>query len=251
MPAVGKLPTSLPSRSTVTRLEISSTSARRWLTKTTAMPSAESLRTMSSSASVSDWVSDEVGSSMKMSLAFVTSARAIATIWRWAIGRCAEARRGRDRRPSRASIRSAVRRAWRDESTSRGRAPRLRSKPMFSATVISGNRARSCQMTSMPGSRAIAGRHSLRRATVEAHLGAGRRLVDAGDDLDQRALAAAVFAGDALHFAGQHFEADVVQRLHAAERSVTCSTWSKGTPGAGAIARHRRLRIRHRLALGK
>ena len=54
MPAVGKTPTSLPSRSTVTRLEISSTSASRWLTKTTAMPSAESVRTMSSRRSVSD-----------------------------------------------------------------------------------------------------------------------------------------------------------------------------------------------------
>ena len=32
-------------------------------------------------------------------------------------------------------------------STSRGRAPRLRSKAMFSATLISGNKARSCQIT--------------------------------------------------------------------------------------------------------
>ena len=41
MPAVGKTPTSRPSRSTVTRSQTSSTSASRWLTKTTAMPSAE------------------------------------------------------------------------------------------------------------------------------------------------------------------------------------------------------------------
>ncbi len=39
-------PTSEPSRSTVIRFDISSTSASRWETKTTATPDADRLRTM-------------------------------------------------------------------------------------------------------------------------------------------------------------------------------------------------------------
>ena len=105
-PAVGKTPTSLPSRSTVTRLEMSSTSASRWLTKTTAMPSAESVRTMASRWSVSDWVSEAVGSSMKMSFASPTSARAMATICRCAIAKVRSGASTSRSTPSRASSRS-------------------------------------------------------------------------------------------------------------------------------------------------
>ena len=46
---------------------------------------------------------------------------------------------------------------------------------------------------------------------------AGRRLVDAGDDLDQRALAAAVLAGEAMHFPAPDRKRHVVERAHAAE----------------------------------
>ena len=53
----------------MTRLQTSSTSASRWLTKTTAIPSADRRRTMTSSASVSAWLSEAVGSSMKTSVA--------------------------------------------------------------------------------------------------------------------------------------------------------------------------------------
>ena len=45
MPSVGKTPTSLPSRTTVTRSETSITSANLWLTKTTAIPCADRVRT--------------------------------------------------------------------------------------------------------------------------------------------------------------------------------------------------------------
>ncbi len=79
MPAASNTPTSRPSRKTVTRLDTSSTSASRWLTKTTATPDAESVRTTASRWSVSACVSEAVGSSMKMSFASIASARAIAT----------------------------------------------------------------------------------------------------------------------------------------------------------------------------
>ena len=89
---------------------------------------------------------------------------------------------------------------------------------MFSATVISGNSARSCQMTSMPAALAVAGDMVSIGLSGEGQLRARQGLVDAGNDLDQRALAAAIFAGDAVHFAGQNFEADILQRFDAAER---------------------------------
>ncbi len=50
-------------------------------------------------------------------------------------------------------------------------------------------------------------RHRFDPPAEIVHLGAGVGRVDAGDDLDQRALARAVLAGEAVHFAGQHFEA--------------------------------------------
>ena len=41
--------------------------------------------------------------------------------------------------------------------------------------------------------------------------------IDAGDDLDQRALAAAIFAGQTVNFAASDLEIDIIQRLHVAE----------------------------------
>ena len=61
------------------------------------------------------------------------------------------------------------------------------------------------------------GRHRLHELSGHFKLAALRRPVDAGDDLDQGALATAILAGDALHFAGQYFETDILQRLYAAE----------------------------------
>ena len=46
---------------------------------------------------------------------------------------------------------------------------------------------------------------------------AGRGLIDARDDLDERALAAAVLAGEAMHLPTADGERYVVERLHAAE----------------------------------
>ena len=42
-------------------------------------------------------------------------------------------------------------------------------------------------------------------------------LIDASDDLDQRALAASVLAGEAMHLPAADRERYIVERLHAAE----------------------------------
>ena len=60
-------------------------------------------------------------------------------------------------------------------------------------------------------------RHGADEVTGNGEMSAGRGLIDAGDDFDQRALAAAVLASDALHLAGQDLEADAVQRPHSTE----------------------------------
>ena len=52
---------------------------------------------------------------------------------------------------------------------------------------------------------------------VEDHAAAGLRLVDPADDLDQRALAAAVFADQAQHFADHQVKLHGLQRLDPAK----------------------------------
>ncbi|MND69437.1 hypothetical protein D3C80_609130 [compost metagenome] len=60
-------------------------------------------------------------------------------------------------------------------------------------------------------------RHGGDRLPVEVKLRAVFRLVDTGNDLDQRTLAAAVFAGKAMHFPGIDLERDAFQGANAAE----------------------------------
>ena len=122
-----------------------------------AMPSADSVRTMSSSLSVSDWVSDEVGSSMKIT--FASPGQRPGDGDDLALGdgegaqRCIDVEVGAEPREQSC----ALFRAWRHGSTRRGIAPSTARMPIFSATLISGNSARSCQMTSTPAARAAAG----------------------------------------------------------------------------------------------
>ncbi len=172
---------------------------------------------MTSSASVSAWLSEAVGSSMKTSVASPTSARAIATICRWAMGRAAQRRVEIEPNAEPLEDAAGCRPSWRRSSTRRGRAPRLLSKAMFSATDISGNSARSCQITWMPSCARHRRAQAFDRAALEEHGRALLGLMDAADDLDQRALAAAVLAGQAQHFAPPDVEADVVERFDAAE----------------------------------
>ena len=60
-------------------------------------------------------------------------------------------------------------------------------------------------------------RHCLNELAGHFKLAALSRLIDSSDDLDQGTLAAAILASDTLHFAGQHFETDILQGLHTAE----------------------------------
>ena len=55
------------------------------------------------------------------------------------------------------------------------------------------------------------------RRTVDQHL-AGVGLLDAADDPHQRGLAGAVLAHQRVHFAGEQFELDLVQRPYTGER---------------------------------
>ena len=154
--AAGKVPTLRPSRSTVTRSAISTTSSRRWLTKTTATPWAFSRRIAASRKPTSCRVSEAVGSSMNRMRALAARPRQIATIWRCATGSVPTGRRAADRRragrappaPPGASPRSGG---------GRSGAPSSRSIAMFSSTVRFGNSDRSWKMTCMPSDRARCG----------------------------------------------------------------------------------------------
>ncbi len=115
---------------------------------------------------------DAVGSSMKINRASPTSVRQMATIWRSAIDRVLSGASRSSVTPSRASTRFAFSRITR-RLTSRGRVPRMSLKAIFSATVICGNSARSCQMTLMPKAPAVTGVTDFDVAAEIVHLGAG------------------------------------------------------------------------------
>ena len=70
-------------------------------------------------------------------------------------------------------------------------------------------------------------RNALRRSIVRIHVAPRRAakrdcavlgVVDAVDDVEERALAGAVRTDDRAHFVFAHVEAHVAQRFHAAER---------------------------------
>ncbi len=77
---MGNRPDTSPLRRMVTRSQIRNTSSSRWLMKITEMPWSASRRITPKSTSTSLVSSDEVGSSMMTSFAWMVSARAMATI---------------------------------------------------------------------------------------------------------------------------------------------------------------------------
>ena len=89
-----------------------------------------------------------------------------------------------------------------------------RSKAMFSATVRFGNSDRSWKITWMPSAFALRRVERQHRRAVDLDL-AGARRMHAGDDLDQRRLAGAVLADEAVHLAAANLDRRR-QRLHAA-----------------------------------
>ena len=178
MPGRGKSPTSRPSRSTVTRLR-----------------DVEHLRQAMADEHDGDAVSRErphhVEQSIRLGLgkrrrrlvheheARVANQRAGDRRRSDAVrlAECADAHRGRGaRRACRARPLPIAHRRMVHEP---GRAPTSVSKAMFSATVISGNSARSCQITCDPAVARRIGRHGRLGLAEIVHLGAGLRPIDA------------------------------------------------------------------------
>ncbi len=63
-----------------------------------------------------------------------------------------------------------------------------------------------------------------------------RRLIHAGQHLEQRRFARAVFAHQAMHFAAPHFQRHRVEREHAGKRTVMPSSCRYGSLDASAAA---------------
>ena len=89
----------------------------------------------------------------------------------------------------------------------------------------------------MPSARAWAGPWSV-TGSPSSRIVAGVRLVDAGQDLDERALAGAVLADQRVDLTGPELERDVVERLGRAEplRDAAQSTAARAGDGDGASA---------------
>ena len=126
---------------------------------------------------------------------------------------------GRRRRCSRRCVAQHFARIGAHASSSRSVPNRVRGawpRKMFSATERSSNSTVSWWIAVMPASKAACALGKLTGCAVERDL-AGVRLVDAGQDLDQRRLAGAVLADQRGDLAGIEREADIVQRAHAGE----------------------------------
>ena len=214
--ATGQVPTLRPSRITVTRSAISTTSSSRWLTKTTATPSAFSLATMRSSASTSARVSEAVGSSMNRSLASAASPRQMATTCRSAID--SEATPASSGRSKPEPCQQVARDLAHPGAPHRTGEP---AQALVDGDVLGHRQVR--EQRQVLEDDLHAQRLGQRRVEVVAHLAGeldpaarvGR--MHAGDQLDQGGLAAAVLADEAMHLAGQHVPVDPVERGHAAE----------------------------------
>ena len=212
--SAGPSATLRPLRSTTTCSQTSSTSASLWLTKSTATPSALSRRMISRSTRTSRSVRAVVGSSMMMSRASEASARQMATSCLWATDSVStRASRGIvDADALRASAPPAPR--TRPRSTSRRPAWSSEAKPMFSATVRFGKSEKSWKITMIPAAADCRGVSRSKRSPATV-IAADVRLLGAGEDLDERRLAAAVLAGEAHGLARPDREAHVVERPDA------------------------------------
>ena len=116
-----KVPRARPSRRTVTRSAISSTSGRRWLTYTTPTPRARHAATVRCKASTSSGPRAVVGSSSRSTFGSVTSAFATSNSWRSASVSAPAGASGNSSR-SRSNSRR-IRRAQRLRRQNRGRTP--------------------------------------------------------------------------------------------------------------------------------
>ena len=203
------------------------------------MPSADSLRTISSSAVGLRWLRDAVGSSMKTRRASPTSARAMATIWRCAMESVLTGRSRSMLTPSLSSM-NAPRRlhlAIIDEV-------RPRAEIAFEGDVLGHCHFRE-QREVLPDHLDAefprpSWRKMLHRLAVEFHDGAGLGRVNAADDLDQGDLPAAVLTGEAKHLTCGDIKRDILQRLNPTKalRNPFKAEKTGPSPGSGLLIHH-------------
>ena len=181
------------------------------------MPLARRSRITCRTASVSNGVSEAVGSSKITARCGTLRARAICTSWRWAID-------------SVETIEVGLMSAPRPCNTSRARAfitrssttkPRLISRPMkmFWATLKCGASRISWWTRTMPWRSASTG---LENSTVlpSSRIDPAGRLQMAGENLHQRGFAGAVLADQGMHLARHQIERDAEEHLHRPEGHV-------------------------------
>ena len=204
----------LPSRRIVTRSPISNISSRWCETYMIAWPSSRSWWMRASSAFVSLSDSAVVGSSKISTRGLEPSTLAISTSWRTASEVSPTGVPGSSQsRPTRSSIVRAARLS----------SPRPRDAAAGGQAahhqVLADRQVR--QQAELLVDDADARVARLRRARV-AHVAALDPVLalvaldGAGEDLDQRALAGAVLAGEAVDLAGAQLERDVLERLDRA-----------------------------------
>ena len=207
--------TCLPSRKTVARSHRSKTSSRRWLTNRIETPRSRSCRTIVNSRSTSWADSDAVGSSRISTRASTESDLAISMSCWSAIDRPRTGAPTSNCTSSSSNSACAARRVP-PQSIVPSRPDGAWPMNTFSATVRSGKRRGSWWTTAIPSARAWAGPWIVGLLAVEPDRPAVG-LMDAGEDLDQRALAGAVLADECVDLAGQEIERHVVESLRRGE----------------------------------
>ena len=209
---IGLETASLPSRSTVTRSPMSNISSRWCDTYMIACPSSRSWWMRASSAFVSDSDSAVVGSSKMITRGDCPSTFAISTSWRVASDVSATGVFGSSHSsPTRSSISRAM-----PPQLGRPGDPAAGRQAAHQQVLADGQVGQQAQLLVDDADAGVARLHRGRAADVAAPdlVRAAVALDGAGEDLDQRALAGAVLAGEAVDLAGAR-----------ARRSTPSSAW--------------------------
>ena len=238
--AVGVVMTCLPSRNTVARSHSSKTSSSRWLTNRTATPRARRLRTIANRRSTSWAESDAVGSSRiedaRLERQRLGDLDELLVGHRQAADRRAdidldgellEQRLGRPARGAPVEHAEPAGRRVPDEHVLGDGQVREEARLL----VDDGDPERA-------GLRRTVDRDRLPVEEDRPAVG----LMDAGEDLDQRALARAVLADEGVDLARDEVERDVVERLGRRESLGDPAQLGAGRGGDGSDG----LRLGHR-----
>ena len=196
----------------------SKTSLRLWLISTTPRPRSASRRTSSSTCSVWATPSAAVGSSRMTTLEFHSTARAIATVCRWPPERLATCVRTElsVRTESPASVSRGPRLHGRLVEHARRLLQLAAEEHVVDDVEVVAQREVLVDDLDAEGGGCPCGPCTLHRLAVEDVL-TGVEGVDAGDALDQGALAGAVVADQRGDLARRDVEVDAAQHVHGAE----------------------------------